>query len=238
MAPLILLAILPLDLIDPAPAPAPAAAANGLRIEATVENRRVCAVLTNVGARPIEAEIGYSCSGPDPFEAIVDGTAKSFVDPATDCSKNVPQTAALAPGEQRRVDSRSVILDGNPHRVAVRYRSAGYERGTWRGQLTSATIQVPAGDPNLPLQLSRGEIVAGMRAVSGRVHACFDAYKEPGTAMVSVQIVGDGSVRSATVLGKLAGTQTAQCLTRAVESASFRKFSGSPMSISYPFILR
>jgi hypothetical protein len=143
MAPLILLAILPLDLIDPAPAPA--ATANGLRIEATVEERRVGAALVNVSARPIEAMIGYSCSGPEPFEAIVDGATRPFADPPVACTRNASMVARLAPGERKPVPSRTVELDGNAHRVAVRYRLARpADRGTWRGELTSTAIQVPA----------------------------------------------------------------------------------------------
>jgi hypothetical protein len=56
--------------------------------------------------------------------------------------------------------------------------------------------------------------------------------------MVALVIGKSGRVSSANVGGALAGTPTGDCVSRAVKGASFKKFKGSPMSISYPFILR
>jgi predicted Zn finger-like uncharacterized protein len=95
-----------------------------------------------------------------------------------------------------------------------------------------------ADDPSLPEQLARGDIQAGMSAVKGRVQGCFDQYKVPGTAVVAITIDKTGKVKSASVGGALSGTPTGDCVARAAKTATFKRFRGAPMSISYPFILR
>ena len=91
---------------------------------------------------------------------------------------------------------------------------------------------------HLPEQLGRPDIQAGMTAVKGRVQACFDQYKVPGTAIVALVIAKTGKVQTANVGGALSGTPTGDCVSKAAKSATFKRFRGAPMSISYPFILR
>ncbi|HXU71669.1 MAG TPA: GYF domain-containing protein [Polyangia bacterium] len=93
-------------------------------------------------------------------------------------------------------------------------------------------------DSSLPSELDKGQIVSGMQRIKGRVGGCFDQYKVPGMANVAVTIAGSGRVSSANVTGQFAGTPTGDCVAKAVKSASFPKFKGSPQSIVYPFILR
>src|SRR5438094_43944 len=119
MLPLFALALLPLDLANPA---APAAAADGLRLVAAVEDGVVVADLDNVGARPLQVMVGYSCGGPTPFEAVIDGAARPFVTPVRACDKNVTVLRLLPPRGRLRVASERVLLDGQTHRVEVRYR--------------------------------------------------------------------------------------------------------------------
>ncbi len=135
--------------------------------------------------------------------------------------------AAPAPEKKTRSAPKSDIDDllegAAPSRPAAR---------------AAAPAAAPADDPNLPDQLGRGDIVAGMNGIKGRVDGCSAQYHVPGTAMVSVVIGKNGRVSSASVQGALAGTPTGDCVARAVRGASFKKFKGSPMSINYPFILR
>jgi hypothetical protein len=77
-----------------------------------------------------------------------------------------------------------------------------------------------------------------MRGIKGRVQGCYDRYKVPGLANVQVKIGRDGRVKSARVKGMFAGTPTGACVQSAARSARFAKFKGSPITITYPFILR
>jgi hypothetical protein len=89
--------------------------------------------------------IGYSCAGPEPFSAIVDGEVRPFVAPPRDCDKNVTLTRWLAPGEPLDVVSRTVTLDRKPHDVAVRYRVTKQyapSPDTWIGELASPPLHI------------------------------------------------------------------------------------------------
>ncbi len=96
----------------------------------------------------------------------------------------------------------------------------------------------PKDDDSLPDQLDKGQIVGGMGKVKSTVYNCYLQYKVPGVAMVAVTIGKSGKVQSASVGGELSGTPTGACVERAVKSASFPQFKGSPQSVNYPFQLR
>ena len=94
------------------------------------------------------------------------------------------------------------------------------------------------GDDNLPEQLDRGAIVGGMGKIKGKVGACYEQYKVPGMAPVSVTIAKNGHVSNAAVGGAFAGTPTADCVSKAVKGATFPPFKGASQTINYPFMLR
>jgi hypothetical protein len=102
----------------------------------------------------------------------------------------------------------------------------------------AAAHEDSGGDDNLPDQLGKGEIVAGMSKIKGRVGSCYDQFKVPGLANVSVTIGHSGSVRSASVSGAFSGTPTGSCVEKAVKGASFPRFKGADQTINYPFMLR
>ena len=77
-----------------------------------------------------------------------------------------------------------------------------------------------------------------MGTVRGRVQACNDKYKVPGTVNVKITISPGGSVTGASVTGKFAGTPTGSCVESAVKSARFKKFDGAPVNVNYPFAFR
>jgi len=77
-----------------------------------------------------------------------------------------------------------------------------------------------------------------MRSIKGKVQGCYDRYKVPGLASVQITIGRAGRVTSTKVKGVFAGTPTGACVQKAARSARFPKFKGTPITITYPFILR
>jgi hypothetical protein len=101
----------------------------------------------------------------------------------------------------------------------------------------AARHEAASNDSNLPDQLDKGQIVSGMQRIKGRVAGCYDQYKVPGLAMVSVTIGHSGRVSSARTSGSFSGTPTGSCVEHAVKSASFPAFKGPSQTIQYPFML-
>jgi len=85
-------------------------------------------------------------------------------------------------------------------------------------------------------QLDKSDVVAGMGRATSNVRECYDRYKRPGTYMTKVVIGGSGIITEADASGPDA--DTALCVRSAVMTATFPKFSGAPMPIEYPFVLR
>jgi hypothetical protein len=94
-------------------------------------------------------------------------------------------------------------------------------------------------DPGSPPRtLSRSQIMDGMRSVKPTVQACYERYKVPGLANVQVKIGNGGRVEKARTRGLFSDTPTGQCVAAAVRGARFPRFTGEPITITYPFILR
>lgn len=89
-----------------------------------------------------------------------------------------------------------------------------------------------------PRTLSRSQIVGGMRSVKPGVQACYDRYKVPGLANVQVKIGNSGRVDYARTRGLFKNNPTGRCVEAAVERARFPLFTGEPITITYPYILR
>ncbi len=102
----------------------------------------------------------------------------------------------------------------------------------------AARAAAPAASSNLPESLSRSQIQGGMRRIKGRVQRCYDKFKVPGLANVQIKIGRNGRVGSARIKGIFSGTPTGACVVSAIRSASFPRFKGSPITITYPFVLR
>jgi hypothetical protein len=92
--------------------------------------------------------------------------------------------------------------------------------------------------PKWDYPLSRAQFVMGMQSTKMRVAACLQQFKSPGMALVVVTIVPSGSVSQAKVSGVFSQTPTGRCVEDAVKSGRFPAFTGAPMSVSYPFMLR
>jgi predicted Zn finger-like uncharacterized protein len=87
-----------------------------------------------------------------------------------------------------------------------------------------------------PGPLPKNALVAGLKGVQPKINACYNQFKVPGTAMVTVVIGKSGKVTSAAVTGKFAGTPTGQCVEAAVKTASFPPSDG--FTTPYPFQLK
>lgn len=93
-----------------------------------------------------------------------------------------------------------------------------------------------AGD--IPETLTRRQVEDGMRAVVPDVRACFHQRGASGTVTLNVTIPGTGDAGAVSVTGEFADTPLGDCAAAAARSASFPKFSGPPIRITYPFVVR
>jgi hypothetical protein len=95
-----------------------------------------------------------------------------------------------------------------------------------------------AEEENLPEELTPAQIKGGMAGAKAKVQACFDKYQVAGTAKVALTIAKNGKITSAKSVGQFAGTPTGDCVLAAVKGATFPRFKGKPLVITYPFLLR
>lgn len=87
-------------------------------------------------------------------------------------------------------------------------------------------------------KLGMPEVRAGMEKLREPAHECYEKYKVAGHAQVMVRIEADGSVSSAQVTGKFAGTPSGRCVEAIVRKASFPSFKEGPIEVQYPLLLR
>jgi predicted Zn finger-like uncharacterized protein len=141
-----------------------------------------------------------------------------------DATKKPPDTATptvVAPPKPKKGGGIDDLLD---------------QVGTKRGG-SPADAPTPKKPPAAALPpLSQSDIVSAMRAVQPKVKECFNQYKVPGIANVSLAVAKGGRVSSAVVTGKLAGTPTGACVESAAKSAKFPPCEA--MSFPWPFPLR
>jgi len=83
--------------------------------------------------------------------------------------------------------------------------------------------------------LSQSDIVSAMRAVQPRVKECYNQYRVPGIANVTISVSKGGRVASAAVTGKFAGTPSGGCVESAAKTAKFPPCEA--MSFPWPFQL-
>ena len=140
-----------------------------------------------------------------------------------------PAVVATAPAEKKPAKgSLDDLLDG-----ALNHKSGG--GSSPRPRVDDDGLRHSDSGGSGPL--SKSAVVAGMNSVKGKVSACYQQFKVPGMAMVSIVIAKSGHVSSASVTGKFAGTPTGSCVERAVKSATFAS-SSDGLSTPYPFQLR
>jgi hypothetical protein len=109
-------------------------------------------------------------------------------------------------------------------------------RASTRPNKTNDDDKRGGGGGEGPGPLPKNALVAGLNGVRPKVSACYNQFKVPGTAMVTIVIGKSGKVTTATVTGKFAGTPTGACVEQAVKTASFPPSDG--FSTPYPFQLK
>jgi hypothetical protein len=76
-----------------------------------------------------------------------------------------------------------------------------------------------------------------MSALSGRARECYGLFHVGGQVAVHGTVASTGRLQDGVVVGPLAGTPTGQCVEKAVRRASFPRFSGASMPVSYTYTL-
>jgi len=87
-------------------------------------------------------------------------------------------------------------------------------------------------------RLSAPQIKDVMRGIKPQVMSCSTRHGAKGLARVQVVIATSGRVKSAKVLGELSRSPGGTCIAKAARGARFPSFSGKPVTIIYPFVLR
>jgi hypothetical protein len=90
----------------------------------------------------------------------------------------------------------------------------------------------------LPQELDRDSIADSMSRIRPQVFACFEKFKEPGTAQLTYVVAGNGMVQSIRVGGSFDGTPTGDCVLDAGKNAHFPRFKAARQQFTYPFFLR
>jgi hypothetical protein len=101
--------------------------------------------------------------------------------------------------------------------------------------------QTAQTDPNSapPKNLDKRAFSAGMKPVMPKVAACYERYRVPGAATLTITIANTGRVSRVQVDGPLGGTPTAACVGGAVMEAQFRTFTDEQQVITpFPVILK
>lgn len=87
--------------------------------------------------------------------------------------------------------------------------------------------------------LTRMQIKAGMSTARDRISRCYQLHGVPGLCLIRVTISPDGTVKSAAAVGGvLANSPTGDCIAKAVKTSTFPTFTGAPVTVTHPFILR
>jgi hypothetical protein len=93
-------------------------------------------------------------------------------------------------------------------------------------------------DLKLPEELPRDAIADAMARIRPQVFACYERFKEPGTAELSYVVASNGMVQSIRVGGSFDGTPTGDCVLDAGKNAHFPRFKAARQQFTYPFFLR
>jgi hypothetical protein len=107
-----------------------------------------------------------------------------------------------------------------------------------QGQGSDAQKAGEGDELGLPQELPRDAIADAMTRIRPQVFACYEKFKEPGTAELTYVVAGNGMVQSIRVGGSFDGTPTGDCVLDAGKNARFPRFKASRQQFTYPFFLR
>ena len=230
------------------PTPAAAAAAPKKAAEkkadpAAADDKKDEAAPGGAAAPAAEAKPAKAASKPKPRTASKrKRSSGASAKPASSRSDPIlaPAPRKKTQGKSGKRDELDDLIDNAMSSKAKRKKAAARKKASSSKPARAAAAPKPAAssDSNLPETLSRNDIQGGMRGIKGKVQGCYDRYKVPGLASVQITIGRAGRVTSTKVKGVFAGTPTGSCVQNAAKSARFPKFKGTPITITYPFILR
>ena len=149
-------------------------------------------------------------------------SAKAAVDTG---KKPTPEVAVTPPAPTKPAARKGGSIDDLLNQVGTTKGGGGGEEPRPRRPAAAA---LPA--------LSQSDIVSAMKAVQPRVKECFNQYKVPGIANISISVSKGGRIASASVTGKFAGTPSGTCVEAAAKTAKFPPCEA--MSFPWPFQLR
>lgn len=144
---------------------------------------------------------------------------------ADEAAAQAPAPAADTPGEQAATSAGTTAPEAEAEEAADDGRSKRAEgqrarRGARRNAATP-TVEKP----------SRGQVLAAMSRVQGRVEACFGGTH--GVVTADLTVLGrTGRVTTAHVSGQ--SGPVGSCVARAVRKAKFPKFAAESITIRYP----
>ncbi len=126
------------------------------------------------------------------------------------------------------LDEVACLLADKPPACCSRYGKGGGGGGGGGGG-----SKPPAPNPNLPEDLTKSDISAGVGKVRGRVDGCAAKSSAKGTVKVSVKVSPGGSVSSVTVK-ETPDPGLGSCVAAAMQKATFAK-TQTGGTFSYPF---
>jgi TonB family protein len=100
---------------------------------------------------------------------------------------------------------------------------------------------MPVGTTDLPEQLDRRQLEAGMTKVKPHLQRCRPDEPFVGTVIVKLTIGKSGNVQSAQVVQPPEKTPFSDCIVKVVKSASFPRFRGTllpSVELTYPFLFK
>ncbi len=86
-------------------------------------------------------------------------------------------------------------------------------------------------------ELDRRAVSSALESIRDEVKRCHELEKFAGTVTVKFVVAPSGQVSKAAAIGSQIRTRTGTCVARAVLQARFPAFEGTPISITYPFLL-
>ena len=88
-------------------------------------------------------------------------------------------------------------------------------------------------------RLTRSQIQKVMVRLAGPLRRqCFKKYRGNGLLNVQLVIQSHGGVSDVAIKGRFAGTPLGSCVVLIARRAQFPRFSGKPITITYPYVLR
>lgn len=180
--------------------------------------------------RAVAPEVGAS-GDPDPgrVEVRAFGVKLLANEEGTD---EAPAQAAM-PEKRERHEARAG--EGSKKRSKARRAAKKRRRHRSDGSARSEPAASAAPVPAAKRSLTRVDVKRGLSGVRALAKRC---GKDGGGVVVVELVIGpDGRVKRAAPVGQMKGSPTGACVAKAAKRARFAQFSGTPLTIKYPFIL-